>query len=166
MTIISAPDGTIPIGIWIGFQSLFDAKFYRSIVEPRPIPIRIKSFIYIWSMFTSAILILMVPKFCCYICLTKPSAKSRLSNGYKVVKPGKRRRGTQRQGEFDRLQCRMHEQFGRYQNFHQFQQVSAPGSWRPCREGQRSNWDELTEEPRDHGIWMLKNSIKLLDSQW
>ena len=147
MTIISAPDGTIPIGIWIGFQSLFDAKFYRSIVEPRPIPIRIKSFIYIWSMFTSAILILMVPKFCGYICLTKPSAKSRLSNGYKVVKPGKRRRCAQRQWE---LYC-LHEQFGWCQYLHQFQQllftkgsiftitVSVPGSWRPCREGQRSN---------------------------
>ena len=101
----------------------------------------------------------MVPKFCW--CLTKPSAKLRLSNGHKVVKPGKRRRSAQRQGELDCL----HEHFGWYQYLPQFQQVSAPGSWRPCREGQRSNWDELTEEPRDHGIWMLKNSIKLLDSQ-
>ena len=115
----------------------------------------------------------MVPKFCCYRCLTKPSAKSRPSNGYNVVKPGKRRRSAQRQGELDCL----HEHFGWYQYLHQFQQVlsikgsifnikvSAPGSWRPCREGQRSNWDESTEEPRDHGICRLENSIKLLDSQ-
>ena len=79
---------------------------------------------------------------------------------FKVVKPGKRRRGAQRQGELDCL----HEQFICYQYLHQFQQVSAPGSWRPCREGQRSNWDESTEEPRDHGICRLENSIKLLDS--
>ena len=159
MAIVSAPDGTIPIGIWIGSQSLFGAKFYRSIVEPGPVPYRIKPFIS--SMFTSLILIFMVPKFFCYKCLTKPSAKSRLSNSYKVVKPGKRRRGAQRQGELDCL----HEQCGWCQYLHKFQQVSAPGSWRPCREGQRSNWDELTEEPRDHGIWRLKNSIKLLGSQ-
>ena len=69
---------------------------------------------------------------------------------FKVVKPGKWRRGAQRQGELDCL----HEHFGWYQYFHQFQ-VSAPGSWRPCREGQKSNWDVSTEEPRDHGIWML-----------
>ena len=90
-----------------------------------------------------------------------------------MEKPGKRRRGAQRQGELDRL----HEQFGWNQYFYQFQQVLfikgsiftitmwVPGSWRPCREGQRSNWDELTEEPRDHGICRLENSIKLLDSQ-
>ena len=71
---------------------------------------------------------------------------------FKVVKPGKRRRGAQRQGELDCL----HEQFICYQYLHQFQQVSAPGSWRPCREGQRSNWDESTEEPRDHGICRLE----------
>ena len=92
---------------------------------------------------------------------------------FKVFKPGKRRRSAQRQGELDRL----HEHFGWYQYLHQFQQVlsikgsifnikvSAPGSWRPCREGQRSNWDGLTEESRDHGICRLENSIKLLDSQ-
>ena len=87
--------------------------------------------------------------------------KVALFQWFKVVKPGKRRRGAQRQGELDCL----HEQFICYQYLHQFQQVSAPGSWRPCREGQRSNWDESTEEPRDHGICRLENSIKLLDSQ-
>ena len=97
----------------------------------------------------------MVPKFCSYRCLTKSSAKLRLSNGNKVVKPGKRTRGAQCQGELDCL----HEQFGSFQYVSQFQQVLfIKGSivTITCREDQRSNWDKLTKEPGNHGICMLE----------
>ena len=90
-------------------------------------------------MFTPLILILMVPKFCCYEYLTKPSANSCLSHGYQV-------------------DC-LHEQFGSFQYVSQFQQVLfIKGSivTITCREDQRSNWDKLTKEPGNHGICMLE----------